>query len=340
MNSLQLTLDFIAGKQVNRPPFHPIIMRFAAQYAGVKYKDFCLEYKSKCDAMIKCADAFSLDWVTVMSDPYAEAEAFGLKVNYFDDGLPLQQGILLCSAQDVDKLVVPEIATSRRMQQRIKEVAYYRETVGSTYFIVGWVEGPLAEYSDLRGLQNACLDLYDFPEKVIRAFDILTENAINFITEQVKAGAHCVGIGDAACSQIGLELYREFCFERQKMLVDHIHSLGAVAKLHICGNTSKILPDMILTGADIIDIDHLVPNLENYIPLLTATQNVSGNTDPVSIIQNAGQAAIAENVLDCFRKTHGRGIVSAGCEITPETTIANFSTYSQAAHRLSFDSVR
>ena len=336
MNSLQLTLDFIANKKVNRPPFHPIIMRFASKYAGVKYEDFCLDYRTKCDAMIKCAQDFSLDWVTVMSDPYAEADAFGLKVNYFEDSLPLQDGFLLNSVQDVEFLTVPEIDNSSRMLSRISEIEYYSKIVGDSYFIVGWVEGPLAEYADLRGLQHACLDLYDFSEKINLAFDIFVENAINFITRQVEAGAHCIGIGDAACSQIGPELYREFCFKRQKILVEHIHSLGALAKLHICGNTSEILPDMIKTGADIIDIDHLVPEIDKYITLLNSKQVVSGNTDPVAVIQEADSVAITDNVFDCFRKTRGRGIVSAGCEITPGTTIANFSAYSQAAHKLKF----
>ena len=34
MNGLQRTLDFLAGKPVDRQPFHPIIMRWAARYAG------------------------------------------------------------------------------------------------------------------------------------------------------------------------------------------------------------------------------------------------------------------------------------------------------------------
>ncbi len=334
MNSLQLTLDFIADKKVSRPPFHPIIMRFAAKYAGVKYRDFCLDYKSKCDAMAGCARDFSLDWVTVMSDPYAEAEAFGLKVNYPEDNLPLQDGFLLNSVRDIDSLTVPDIDSCGRMLSRIKEVEYYNKTTGGEYFIVGWVEGPLAEYADLRGLQDACMDLYDSAQKVEKAFDIFTENAVNFITRQIKAGAHCIGIGDAACSQIGPELYRQFCFKRQKYLVEHIHSLGVLAKLHICGNTSKILPDMIKTGADIIDIDHLVPNMDNYISLLAERQVVCGNSDPVSVIQDGDSAAIANSVLDCFKKVRGRGIVSAGCEITPGTAVANFSAYSKAAHSL------
>jgi hypothetical protein len=35
MNGLQRTLEFLAGRPVDRQPFHPIIMRWAARYAGV-----------------------------------------------------------------------------------------------------------------------------------------------------------------------------------------------------------------------------------------------------------------------------------------------------------------
>ena len=122
------------------------------------------------------------------------------------------------------------------------------------------MEGPLAEYCDLRDVSAACLDMYENPEKLKLALDIMTESAIGYITEQVKAGAHCIGIGDAVCSLISPDLYQEFVFPLEKALVDHAHSLNAKVKLHICGNTTGILPDMIKTGADIVDIDHLVTN--------------------------------------------------------------------------------
>ncbi len=65
-----------------------ILMRFAAKYAGVAYRDFCLRPECKTAAMIACARDFGLDWVTVLSDPYSEARAFGLEVRYPEDSLP------------------------------------------------------------------------------------------------------------------------------------------------------------------------------------------------------------------------------------------------------------
>jgi MtaA/CmuA family methyltransferase len=335
MNSLERTLNFIKHQPVDRPPFHPIIMRFAAKYAGVKYRDFCLNYRDKCYSMITCAEDFSLDWVTVMSDPYAEAEAFGLEVEYPENDLPKAKGLLLKDICDVNKLTMPRIEDSRRLMNRIHEIEEFKRQIGDQYFIVGWVEGPMAEFADIRGLAEACMDLHDYPDKIRLAAGMIVENALQFITAQVKAGAHCIGIGDAACSIIGPQFYREFFFEGEKRLIKHIHSLGALAKLHICGNTTAILPDMIKTGADIIDVDHLVTSMEPFTSLLSDTQVLCGNSNPVSVIQNGDKEVIFESVRNCFKQTRGRGIVSAGCEITPDTSLENFNFYRDAALSLS-----
>ncbi|UCE17203.1 MAG: uroporphyrinogen decarboxylase family protein [Gemmatimonadota bacterium] len=333
MNSLKRTLDFIRNRPVDRPPFHPIVMRFAARYANVNYREFCIDYKTKYHVMMKCAEDFSLDWVTVMSDPYAETEAFGLEVVYPENDLPRVKRTL--DIEELESITVPNIKEHHRLVNRVREIEEYQRHVGEDCFIVGWVEGPMAEYANLRGLSNACLDLIEYPDTVRSVSDIIMELAVPWITAQIRAGAHCIGIGDAACSQIGPQYYLQFFFERQKILVEHIHSLGALAKLHICGDTTHILPDVIKTGVDIIDVDHLVPSMADYVPLLGEMQVLCGNSDPVSVIQNGNKNVITESVFDCYRQTCGRGIVSAGCEITPETPLENFRCFRDAVHTLS-----
>ena len=161
--------------------------------------------------------------------------------------------------------------------------------------------------------------------------DTIVESAMEFISLQIRAGAHCIGIGDAFCSQIGPDLYNYFAFSRQKMLVEHIHNQGAIAKLHICGNTEAILPQMIATGADIIDIDHLVPSMSDFTSILRQGQVFSGKADPVSIIQDGTPELIKKSVNNDLREASGRCIVSAGCEITPGTSSENMKAFSLAA---------
>ena len=181
MNSLDRTRSFIAGIPVDRPPFHPIIMRFAAQYAGFGYRDFCLDPHTKCEAMIRCADELGLDWVTTMSDPYTEGDAFGLQIEYPENDLPKSLLPLLPDLDDLSMLRVPEMSQSFRQMNRIREVEEFSKRVGDRLFIVGWIEGPMAMLAVLRGLTNACIDLLTEQERVEKLLDIVMQNSINFI---------------------------------------------------------------------------------------------------------------------------------------------------------------
>ncbi len=330
-SGLQRTVDFIAGRAVDRVPFHPIVMRWAARHAGVKYRDFCRDWRTKTQAMIQAADDFGFDWVTVLSDPWCEATAFGIELEYPEDSLPVDVGGQVAELEMMAELRPFHPLEHARCANRVEEVREFRRTVGGKYFIVGWVEGPVAEYADLRGASNAAMDFLDDPAICHRAMDVIISSAKEFITCQIEAGADCVGIGDAFCSQIGPVHYREFAWQREKELVDHIHSLGALAKLHICGNVSMLLPDMIATGADIIDIDHLVPTMADCVALLKPGQVFSGKTDPVSVIQNGTPELIAAAVRECREQANERVIVSAGCEITPDTSDANMRAFRATA---------
>ena len=305
-------------------------MRWAAKYAGINYRDFCLDPYSKCKAMSLCAKDFDIDWVTVMSDPWAEASAFGIQVEYPENSLPIDKGGHLPDAKAASRIKHYNPLENLRCNNRLTEIKEFRKDVKNELFVVGWVEGPVAEYVDLRGASEASIDFLIDPENVERSMDIIIECAIDFISLQIRAGAHCIGIGDAFCSQIGPDLYSQFAFSRQKKLVDYIHSNGALAKLHICGNTESILIQMIQTGADIIDIDHLVNSMEDFVPFRGGKQVFSGKSDPVAIIQDGSHEMIRQSVIKDLIESKGRCIVSAGCEITPGTSIEKMRAFSHA----------
>ena len=153
----------------------------------------------------------NIDWVTVMSDPYCEAEGYGLQVKYTKNNLSHETGPLFKSFDDVHKLKLPIVDQVSRMINRVHEIEIFKKDTHGCTLIVGWVEGPMAEYADLRGLSDACLDLYDQEDELEPVFDLLLEGAMRFATRQIEAGAHCIGIGDAACSQIGPTLYPTGC---------------------------------------------------------------------------------------------------------------------------------
>jgi uroporphyrinogen-III decarboxylase len=94
---------------------------------------------------------------------------------------------------------------------------------------------------------------------------------------------------------------------------------------------------MIQTGADIVDVDHLVPSMEGFAPMLDKHQVFSGKSDPVTVIQDSPADIIKLSVNEDFVHAKKRCIVSAGCEITPGTSVENMKAFSMAAKYLTLD---
>ena len=88
------------------------------------------------------------------------------------------------------------------------------------------------------------MDFSDDPAFVRDLFEFTVEVATRFAEAQIEAGADIIGIGDAAASLVGPRIYKEFVWPWEKKLVDSIHAIGGKVRLHICGNTRRILRDI------------------------------------------------------------------------------------------------
>jgi hypothetical protein len=128
--------------------------------------------------------------------------------------------------------------------------------------IEGWIEGPIAEAADLRGINTLMLDFYDDPAFVRDLFEFVVEMELRFARAQVQAGVDLMGVGDAAASLVGPQIYEEFVWPYEKKLVDGLHALGTRVRLHICGNTRFALAGMGRLGCEIVDLDYLSPIAE------------------------------------------------------------------------------
>ena len=116
-------------------------------------------------------------------------------------------------------------------------------------------------------------------------------------------------------------------------MIDAVHALGAKVRLHICGNTRRILPGIAMLGCDLIDIDWLVP-MDQARRELGPRQVLAGNVDPVAVMRNGTPESITRAIAECHRQAGPHYVVSAGCEVPRDTPPANLLTlrdYARAA---------
>ena len=329
MNSLQRFTSRLAGQPVDQPPNHDIFMAFAAHHIGRRLSDYYLDHRVLVSANLAVLADFELDIVQAISDPYREAADFGLLVEFPEDGLPVAREPLLVEPADLRGLVTPSPAGGRRMSDRLEAVRLFREQMGGRVPIMGWVEGALAEAADLRGAARLLMDLVERPEWVHELLEVCAGVAIAFARAQIAAGTDIIGLGDALASQVSPAMYRRFALPYEQRIFQAVHGLGATARLHICGNTSRIIGDMVESGADIIDLDWMV-DMAAAAARFGDRVSFLGNFDPVAVMLQGSPQDVYRATMDCLDAAGPRGISGAGCEIPDGTPHQNLRAQARA----------
>ena len=322
MNSLERYINMVEGREVDIVPRLPILMGFAADFIGSDYGAFASDYRVLVDANIRCAEAFGIDQMNTMSDPYRETQGFGAEIIYVKDGVPRCVRPPFEDVLELGSIKRPDPLTATRMRDRIDAVREYKRRVGGQYSIMGWVEGPAAEAADLRGLENFLCDLIEEPELTGELMDICVDVAIDFARIQIEDGADTIGIGDAICSQMSVKMYRDLVLPREQRLVSAIRAMGAYVRLHICGNITHLLPFIAGLDVNIVDIDWMV-DMRHAREMLGPRKVLAGNLDPAGVILRGTPDDIRNRFRDIYAQVGNAFMVNAGCEIPPGTPLAN-----------------
>jgi len=316
----------INGQPIDRPAVTPIFMAWAAHFIGRTYRDYYLDGDVLVEAQLAVTRAFNIDQISAISDPWREASAYGMEFDYPPDGVGKPRALLIQSKDDAAKIGPLDLKAAPRTAQRIESVARMAQAVGRTHSVLGWVEGPLAEYADLRGVETAMYDLIDDPDFFTDVAERIVANEIAFALAQVEAGADMIGMGDAACSLVGPDVYGRHILPLEKKIIDAIHNAGAAVKLHICGNINPIIALMAESGADIIDADWMVP-LDAARRSVGPDATLCGNFDPAAVLLQGTPHTVAAAAGDCIAKAGPPFILMPGCEVPPATPEANIRAF-------------
>ena len=320
MNGYQRIWAHLAAQPVDSLPLMPITMMFAADQAGVKYGDYARDHRVLVQAQLNVAERFDFDHVSCISDPAREAADCGAKVEFFPNQPPalVEAQARLADKRELARLKAPDPLGGGRMTDRVQAAALFRQKVGGQRLIEGWVEGPCAEGADLRGISTLMLDFHDDPGFVRDLFAFVVEMELRFARAQVEAGVDIMGVGDAAASLVGPHVYEQFVWPYEKQLVDGLHALGTRVRLHICGNTRRILAGIGKLACEIVDLDYLSP-LADGRAAMGPNQVLLGNINPVMVLRDGTSELVTAAIAECHRQAGRRYIVGPGCEVPRDT---------------------
>lgn len=332
MTSKELVVATLQGKLVPRVPTGPLAVHYCAGLAGYSLRQYTTDAGALAESVIRYYERFRPDAVWLSADTWVSAEAMGATVGATGDDQPfggLGEPLIRCAA-DVDRIPSPDVGVRGRYPTMLEALRRIVKALGREVFIVACFDQyPFSLAAALLGIHEIMVKIRDDPPLVEAVMARGAEYALAYARALGNAGADMLSGGDSPAGLIGPRYYGEIVLPAERALVAEIRrATGKPVSLHICGNATRILPQMATCGAAVLEVDQAV-DMGAACRIVGPEVGLWGNLDPVRVLLHGSPEAVGAEA-DRVRTTvarvgHRRFVLSSGCTVAVGTPAANLA---------------
>ena len=329
MNAKERLSGYIAGTPVDRRPNLTIVGSVVTQYSGIDLIAYCRDWRAMTESAVACARDLKLDYIQIATDLVREAEGFGSQIRFLPDNLPRVEKYALADIEDVAKLKPLKAENVQRMVE-LAQAVQLAATLESDIDPMVLSVGPMTIAGNMRGVEDLMVDTFDEPEAVTDLLELTCGLVESNIRMLAQAGVRCIYVADPVASLVSPKTYAALILPLHRRIFGLMETLGITGRLHMCGDTTAILPYSSTCGAKIIDIDHAV----DFSAALKAVEGrciLNGNIDPVQDVYACTPAHTKAAILAAAGKAGGaRAMFMPGCELPTKTPLDNVRAIHEA----------
>lgn len=196
---------------------------------------------------------------------------------------------------------------------------------------------------NIRGMENALMDYYLYPEETHRLYRALTDYA-KVIIRRAKKFCHADGVfmSDDIGTQTGPffspDVFREFFLPYYKELIDCAHSLGMHFWFHSCGDVTMFLDMLVDAGLDVIHpIQKFAMDQEAVFEKFKDRITFFYGFDLQQVIPEGTPDEVEDEVrrtMRLFSTARGRLVYTSGNAFTGDCPIRSFERLMRVSHTL------
>ncbi len=310
----------------------PIMTYPGLELAGKCIMDVIREGEDQFRCIYELAQKYpSIAAMTIM-DLSVEAEAFGSQIRYSSDEVPAVIDSIVNDEDSANELKVPKPGAGRTGAY-IKAAELCTQNINGRPSFGGLI-GPFSLACRLFDMTEIMMALFDEPETV----HIILEKATAFLSAYASAfkaaGANGIIMAEPAAGLLSPDQCTEFSSAYVKKIVDATQDDYFMVILHNCGNTVKLVPSMLSTGALGYHFGNAV-DMTAILPQIPTNRLAFGNVDPARVFKNGTVEDVREKTRKLLEKTAGYNnfVISSGCDIPPGTPIENIEAFFETIER-------
>jgi uroporphyrinogen decarboxylase len=277
------------------------------------------------------ADRYAVGAATTMMDLTVEAEAFGSRINFRKDEIPVVADRLVTGYEEIAELKIPALSRSR-IPQYLLAASLAAKHINDRPVLAGCI-GPFSLAGRLMDMTEIMTALYLYPETVHLLLEKCAAFLVEYITEIKNTGANGIIMAEPAAGLLSHEICRFFSSNYIKPVVDLLQDDHFMIILHNCGNTGEVTREMVYTGAGGLHFGNKV-RMKEVLQEVPPNILVLGNLDPVGDFKMATTARMRLSTLGLLEETKGHGnfVLSSGCDIPSHVPAENIDAFFQALH--------
>jgi uroporphyrinogen-III decarboxylase len=254
MMGKQAVIDAYEGRYTPIVPWVPYVGVHAAYLIGETATKVLQDSDLLAKAVVNAAERYKADGIPLIFDLAVEAMSMGIKGKWFDDNPPTVIEHPLADKSLAEAGLKIPGPTDGRFPTIIAAGKKAKEQLGDVA-LIGLACGPLTLASHFRGAKMFT-DMVKKPELAMEIMEfagkVCAESARIYAEE---IGCDIVALVEPVGSQVRPETYDKFVIPACQEALDNIHKAGKTSALYICGDATKIVENMMYTGASCVCVD-------------------------------------------------------------------------------------
>ena len=266
-------------------------------------------------------------------DICVEAELMGCEINYFrnsDESIyPNIKKRLIMKPNEIEDVQVPNQVIAGRVPVVCEAIRQAKSRFGEQIPIGAHILGPFTLATHLMDFNDLLMTVFKTPDKIQGLLEKLTDLLIKVAAAYEEAGADYISLREMS-GTTDIISPKQFNQLLQPELIKIIQRSGVPIILHICGNTNKIVNNMVDCQANAISV-------ETRNDLVKSRQEIGleplvfGNVDGFGVLVKGTPEEVEKEVINCLR--NGVDALWPGCEISLKAPLENLKAMQKAVEK-------
>lgn len=336
LTSKQRVLGLLSGKKVDRVACYSgtgTVWGAALEHHGYNFADAHHDPEKMANLATFPFEKAGFECAVMPFDICVEAELMGCEINYFrNSGESIYPNIkrrLIMKPNEIEGVEVPDKVMAGRLLVVCDAIKQAKSRFGEQISIGAHILGPFTLATQLMDFNQLLITVFKTPDKIQGLLEKLTELLIKVATAYEEAGADYISLREMS-GTTDIISPKQFNQLLQPELIKIIQRSGVPIILHICGNTNKIVNNMVDCQANAISV-------ETRNDLVKTRQDIGleplvfGNIDGFGVLVKGTPEEVEKEVINCLK--NGVDALWPGCEISLKAPLENLKAMVRAVEK-------